>query len=764
MMIKLFPYSLLVATIILLFGCNNHTIKNNTLKLDNGWKFMPGNNPEYANPDFEDSRWKDISIGKRWEEQGYKDLDDFAWYRIKVKIPSAIKKSAILKDSIFFNLGHINDFDQFYLNGELIGENGSNLKEGTPVSDTFKDQNKSFHGVNRRYSLSCNSKAIRWDKKNIIAIRVFDMGNSGGMQKGMPAIEMQKISYYLKVDLSNRFKDEADEVNKKITFSNSSHVYPMKGKLKISVFNNINDSMSLSKTVSFDLAAKEKKSLSFSFPKPKESTTILYEFTFLDGSKIVFKTGFPYILTPKEKKTPQINGALIYGASPGKPFLYKIAATGERPVTFSAQNLPEGLILDEHTGKITGKAKTEGKYIVLLEAKNKFGTDTKELEIVIGDKLALTPPMGWNSWNCWGVNVSQEKIYDAAKVFIDKGLADHGWTYINIDDGWSVFGTSSDPKRDASGKILTNEKFPDIKKLGNDIHALGLKFGIYSSPGALTCGSYTASYQHELQDAKTFGEWGVDLLKYDLCSYRTLMKDVNNVEELKAPYLLMSKALKKSGRDIIYSICEYGMGNVWEWGESVGGNLWRTTRDITDTWESMHIIGFSQTENAKYAGPGYWNDPDMLVIGRVGLRGYMHRTTLTPDEQYTHVSLWALLSAPLLLGNDLTKMDDFTLNLITNDEVIAIDQDKLGNQATPAIKEDGIEVWTKKLADGNLAVGIFNTGNENKDYSLDLKQLGINTKVTLRDVWRQENLGEFSKFKTRIPWHGVILLKIILKK
>ncbi len=749
---------------IVLYGSNTKIKKESIIKLENGWKFHPGDNLEYANANFDDSNWKEISIGKFWEKQGYKKLDGYAWYRIKVIIPSALKKNAVLKDSLIFNFGRIDDFDQFFFNGKLVGENSHNLKEGTAVTDTFKNLDHSLWNVNRRYSLSTKSNLIKWDKENIIAIRVFDICYGGGLSAGKPNISAQKLSDYLSVNLNDGFKNNSTLLNKKITFTNSSSSYTFKGKLKIDVKNNITDSEPFKKTISFNLIPKEKKDLTFSFPKPKESTTIRCKFTFFDGSKKIIKEGVQYILTPKEKDAPQINGALVYGERPNKSFLYRIAATGKRPITFSAKNLPEGLLLDQHTGIITGKVNTIGKYQILLNVKNKFGSDTKILEIIIGDKLALTPPMGWNSWNCWGLSVSQDKVYDAAKSFIEKDLANHGWTYINIDDGWEIFGESNLPKRSANGEILTNEKFPDMKKLGDDIHNLGLKFGIYSSPGPLTCGGYTASYNHEYQDAKTFAKWGIDYLKYDLCSYSKFMKDIRDPDELKPPYILMNKALKNSGRDIVYSICEYGMGKVWEWGDSVGGNLWRTTGDIRDNWGSLYKIGFNQIENAKYAGPGHWNDPDMLVLGWVGWGPNLHKTVLTPDEQYTHVSLWSLLSAPLLLGNDLTKLDDFTLNLITNDEVIAIDQDKLGKQATPVIKINGIEVWEKELSDGNIAIGIFNVGEENKSYTLNLQDLGINKKTTLRDLWRQKNLGEFDKFNIKVPSHGVKLLKLIFSK
>jgi len=755
----------LLVLFVSLFACSEKKEDHEILQLRNSWKFTAGDSMDYAKPSFDDSGWDKIDINKRWEDQGYEKLDGFAWYRIKIVIPSSLKNSSELKDSLIFNFGKINDFDQFFFNGKLIGENAHNVKSNTAVTDSFKNVNNSLWYADRRYSIPSDNGIIKWDGENTIAIRVFDLGYSGGLYSGKPSITMPKLSDYLVVNIAkNNFENSGKQFGKIISFHNSSAAYTIEGELEVKVENNITEEEIYKDEKSFKLAPGDKKEFSFKFDKPEESTTIEYEFELNDDNEIKTKEGVPYILTPHVKDQPQINGALIFGERPGKPFLYRIAVTGKRPINFAADNLPDGLMLNNETGIIKGKVKTAGKYSVTLTAKNNFGSDSKVLEIIIGDKLALTPPMGWNSWNCWGLSVSQDKVYAAAKSFIEKGLADHGWTYINIDDGWEIYGDSDAPKRSRNGEILTNEKFPNMKKLGNDIHALGLKYGIYSSPGPLTCGGYTASYKHEYQDARTFAKWGIDYLKYDLCTYREFMKDDNSVEELKPPYILMNKALRSINRDIVYSICEYGNGKVWEWGESVGGNLWRTTGDIWDDWDRMYEIGFGQIENAKYAGPGHWNDPDMLVVGWVGWGPNLHQTQLTPDEQYTHVSLWSLLSAPLLLGNDLTKLDDFTLNLITNDEVLAIDQDKLGKQATPVIRGDEIEVWKKELSDGNIAVGIFNVSDETQDYELELNKLNVNSKVLLRDLWRQKDIGKFqNEFKTRIPSHGVKLLKVFLK-
>jgi hypothetical protein len=430
-------------------------------------------------------------------------------------------------------------------------------------------------------------------------------------------------------------------------------------------------------------------------------------------------------------------------------------------MTFSARDLPGGLNLDEKTGIITGRPVEKGSSVVAITAQNAKGEEIKNITFVIGDAIALTPPMGWNSWNAWGLSVDQEKVLASARTFKEKGLMNHGWSFINVDDGWEIKGDSPMPKRDGDGNILVNEKFPDMKAMGDSIHSMGLKFGIYSSPGPLTCGGYAASYQYELNDAKSYAHWGVDYLKYDWCSYDKIAKD-HSRPELIAPYTVMRSMLDQVDRDIVYSLCQYGMGDVWEWGKDVGGNLWRTTGDITDTWESLSGIGFNQIANAPYAGPGHWNDPDMLVVGWVGWGPNLHPTGLTPDEQYTHISLWCLLSAPLLIGCDLTRLDNFTLNLLTNDEVLAIDQDPLGKQATPVFKEGDIQVWVKELSDGTKAFGVFNLGTTAKKFSLPLKQIGLEGKVWLRDLWRQKDLGGFTgSFETLVPSHGVILVKSI---
>jgi alpha-galactosidase len=473
------------------------------------------------------------------------------------------------------------------------------------------------------------------------------------------------------------------------------------------------------------------------------------------------------ILTPKPSPKPQINSARVFGVRPGNPFQYTIAATGDRPMTFSVEGLPAGLTLGPNTGIITGFLKEKGEYVVTLRARNALGTAERKFKIVCGPTIGLTPALGWNSWNCFAGAVTAEKVKAAADAMVSSGLIYHGWTYINIDDFWEVKPKATNdptlqgPERDDQGRILPNPRFPDMKGLTDYVHALGLKIGLYSGPGPLTCGGCIASYQHEEQDAKQYGEWGFDYLKYDWCSYGQIAPRNPSREDLMKPYLVMRAALDKVPRDIMYSLCQYGMGNVWEWGSEAGGNSWRTTGDITDTWASLSGIGFRQGGHEKYVGPGHFDDPDMLIVGKVGWGPSLHPTRLTANEQYTHISLWCLVCSPLLIGCDMTQFDAFTLNLLTNDEVLAVDQDPLGRQASRVGKDGMLEVWAKNMEDGSKAVGLFNRSEFEATVKATWQTLGLSGKQKVRDLWRQKDLGEFTdQFEAKVPRHGVVLVRI----
>ena len=476
------------------------------------------------------------------------------------------------------------------------------------------------------------------------------------------------------------------------------------------------------------------------------------------------------VLTPKPAATPRINCAKVVGVRPTHPLLFTVAATGDRPMTFTADGLPEGLSLDSKTGFITGSVATAGSYKVKLHAGNSLGSADRDLRIEVGDKIALTPPMGWNSWNCFAQAVSDEKVRAAADAMVSSGLINHGWTYVNMDDCWEVRAREPAEKRRApDGHILTNSKFPDMKALADYIHSKGLRAGLYSSPGPSTCGGYTASYEYEEADAKQYADWGFDYLKYDWCSYgdvaNKIKKDPNPPTQLEIyqhPYSVMGTALKHQDRDILFSFCQYGMGNVWQWGEQIGGNCWRTTGDINDSWGSLNGIGFSQNGHEKYAGPGHWNDPDMLVVGMVGWGPALHPTKLTPNEQYTHITLWSLLSSPLLIGCDMTQLDDFTYGLLSNDEVIAVNQDPLGKPADRITQtEEGYEVWARDLEDGSKAVGLFNRGEMPGDVTVKWSDLGLTGPQMVHDLWRQKDLGvQETEFKANVGRHGAVMIKV----
>ncbi|NJD10714.1 MAG: alpha-galactosidase [Gemmatimonadetes bacterium] len=477
------------------------------------------------------------------------------------------------------------------------------------------------------------------------------------------------------------------------------------------------------------------------------------------------------ILTPKPGPAPRINGPSLTGVTPGHDVLYKIPVTGTRPISYSVEGLPKGLKLDRKAGVITGRIAERGRYPVVFKAKNKAGEATKQFTFVAEGLLSLTPALGWNSWNVYGRAISDSLARVAADAMVAKGLIDHGWTYINLDDGWERTKREGDPLNEGpvraeDGTMIVNKKFPDMKGLGDYIHGKGLKFGIYTGPGPTTCQGLEASWQHEVQDFQTFANWGVDYIKYDWCGYSSVLKPGETTQQLpvlKRPYQDGRKALDQVARDIIYSLCQYGWGNVWEWGNDpdIRGNSWRTTGDITDTWESMNGIGFRQVGYSKFAGPGHWNDPDMLVIGKVGWGPRLRDTGLTPNEQYVHITLWTLLASPLLLGNDMAQMDDFELNLVTNDEVLAVHQDELGKAADRVAKNGELEVWARPLQDGSLAVGLFNRDEMDTKVTVQWAELGITGKQTVRDLWRQQDLGQFeNEFSSTVPRHGTVFVKI----
>jgi alpha-galactosidase len=479
------------------------------------------------------------------------------------------------------------------------------------------------------------------------------------------------------------------------------------------------------------------------------------------------------ILTPPPSAEPRINGPSVFGVRPGSPLLYTIPASGRRPVTFGAEGLPPGTALDARSGRITGTIDRRGEYVVVLRAKNERGAAEKKFRIVVGDRICLTPPLGWNSWNCWAAAVDQDKVLRSARAMVNSGLIDHGWTYINIDDTWQGV---------RGGKfhaIQGNEKFPQMKRLCDDVHRLGLKPGIYSTPWissyACYCGGSSddrsgtwskdlgndkhwrhGNYPFAENDAKQWAEWGFDYLKYDW-----FPNDVPHVQQ-------MCKALRSCRRDIVYSLSNSApFEHAADWARLA--NCWRTTGDIWDYWDTsdkewrfaVSEIGFAQQRWNAYAGPGHWNDPDMLVLGYVGWGPDLHKTKLTADEQYTHISMWCLLSAPMLIGCDMDRLDPFTLNLLTNDEVLAVDQDALGKPAERVATLGAVDVYLKELETGSYAVGFFNRGRQDESFDFNkLKRIGLAGKQHVRDLWRQTDLKDVEEtIALTVRAHGVVLLK-----
>ncbi len=481
------------------------------------------------------------------------------------------------------------------------------------------------------------------------------------------------------------------------------------------------------------------------------------------------------IRTPAPAHTPRINGPGIFGVRPQHPFLYHIPATGDRPMTFSADNLPPGLQLDATTGNITGTAPqliSETKsapYVVTLHAKNSLGTADKKFKIVVGETIDLTPAMGWNSWNHYAGKITQDLVLQNAQAMHDSGLIDHGWTYVNIDDTW---------QGGRGGKfhgLQGNDKFPDIGKLCDQIHALGLKFGIYSTPWETSYagfpggssensdGKWTpwtggkkptnkhilpfdiAPYHFYTNDANQWGAWGVDYLKYDW-------------NPIQAPETKeMADALRNCGRDIVFSLSN-SLNPTNAPSVTPLANSWRTTGDIKASWTSMSTKGFGQDKWRKYSSPGHWNDPDMLEFAtrEKGQPG------LTANEEYTHMTLWCLLDAPLLLANDIGQMDAFTKNLLEDDEVISVSQDSLGDQATMVANEGDTKVYAKKMEDSSKAVGLFNlNGKDPQRVVVKWSDLGISGEQNVRDLWRQKDLGKFKdEFSMEVAPHSAELVKI----
>ena len=503
-------------------------------------------------------------------------------------------------------------------------------------------------------------------------------------------------------------------------------------------------------------------------------TALMWPLAVVTGGAASATNAYP-ILTPKPPRSPQINGPTVFGARPGNPFLFRIPCTGERPMKFSAKNLPAGLQLDSATGIITGTTPARGEYAVQLTAENAAGHAEKKWRIVAGDQLALTPPMGWNSWYVHFNRVTDQAMRTAAKAMLASGMADAGYQFVSIDDCWMNAAetrkympdpTRVGPLRDAAGNILPNRYFPDMKALTAFIHAGGLKAGIYSSPGPATCCGLAGSWQHEEQDAAQFAAWGFDLLKYDWCSYTRIAGKTPTLVEMQQPYRVMGAALRHQPRDMIFNLCQYGMGNVWEWGNAVDGQCWRTAGDLGFELDRFFAVALKNAGHGAWSKPGAWNDPDYLQIGWIGAQRGTNFTLpepcrLTADDQYSYMSLWCLMAAPLFFSGDMEHLDAFTLNILCNPEVIAVDQDSLGQSARVVKLDGGAFAMVKNLEDGSFALGLFNPDNLPATVAVTAEQLGLKAGLQARDLWRQQELGHLSNpINATLPRHGVWLLRL----
>jgi alpha-galactosidase len=482
-----------------------------------------------------------------------------------------------------------------------------------------------------------------------------------------------------------------------------------------------------------------------------------------------------FILTPEPGPAPRINGPKIYGARPGHPFVYRIPCTGVRPIRFSAEGLPPSLRLDGGTGIISGSVPEQrGDYAITLHASNVKGINERAFKLVVGDTLALTPPMGWNDWYSYYDRITEKVIREAADAIIASGMADYGYAYVDIDGCWTMKPGSTDPAlsgtpRDAAGNLRPNLRFSNMKALTDYIHAKGLKAGIYSSPGPVDCAGYATSWGHEEADGGTFAHWGFDFLKYDWCSYGKVAPHTT-LEDYQRPYRLMGGILTKLDRDIVFNMCQYGMSDVWNWGADVGGNLWRTTGDLGAVkghqLPGFYQIGFANAEHFAAAGPGHWNDPDYLLIGYVGNAFHDQDppklSPLTPDEQYSYMSMWSLMAAPLFYSGVMSHLDAFTLNVLCNSEVIDIDQDVRGKQAGIVRHTANEFVLAKPLEDGTLAVGLFNLTETKEKLAVKWAELGLKGRLRVHDVWRQKDIRDAAEeFTTEVGPHGVTLIHLI---
>ena len=696
-------------------------------------RFRKGDTPAWCNPSLDDSAWPVVSFDRSWETLGLEKVNGYGWYRVHVVIPSSLKKGVV--EALLLDLGAIDDSDQTWINGHAVGKTGTFPEDAGGYSSEW--------GRRRYYVV--DPSWVRWDRDNVIAVRVYNYGDPGGFYRGPVRITKPGLKDFASLSLVSGEDGYTAVLSSSVKTS---------GRLEVSVTDVLSGATEMAGTQKVTVPAWKEKRLSFALAPQKRITLTYTDPRFEEVLEA--EVCSPYILTPQAPVTPRYNGPQVFGVRPGSPVILRLAFSGEKPMKYAVEGLPEGIVLDADKGVLSGSCAVEGEYPLTFIATNAKGSARAAFTLKVGDRIGLTPPMGWNSWNCWGLSVSQEKVMASAAALINRGLADYGYSYINIDDGWEA------EERNADGTISANEKFPDMKGMADWLHSEGLHFGIYSSPGDYSCGGFLGSLDHEELDAQTWASWGVDYLKYDWCGYSKVFdagRDKSSAAYIY-PYVKMHRYLREQPRDIFYSLSPDGRSRAWEWGALAGGNSWRTTGDINDTWESLYYTGFvGQPDMYPYARPGHWNDPDMLIVGKVGWSTSLRDSRLTPDEQYTHISLWSLLAANMLIGCDLSQIDDFTFNLLCNHEVNAVTQDVLGHQAHRDWDRDGIQVWSRDLSDGSFAVGIFNLNESSAPVRLDKVLASIGHQVsTAHDLWRQKDIPTAADYL--IPPHGVLYVKV----
>ena len=482
------------------------------------------------------------------------------------------------------------------------------------------------------------------------------------------------------------------------------------------------------------------------------------------------------ILTPEAPRVPRINGAKIYGIRPGKKFIYLIPCQGERPLKFKIEGLPVGLVLDPDKGIVTGTAPIQkGEYDMVFTAENRFGKFTRQFKLVVGDKMCLTPPTGWNSWGGQMIFISDEIVRKTADLFVEEGLADVGFQYIGIDDCWmkmtpEMYATRRDKVvkmfegysyegvigdiRDEKGDIIPNDNFPDMKAMTDYIHSFGLKVGIYSSPGVKTCQDYAASLGQQEQDANQYARWGFDLLKYDLCSgwyILNKLKKENPDYQQKDFWEPMAKYLLAQDRDILFNLCQYGGEEPWTWAPGIGIQSWRIGGDLNHHVENYFKSAMRIAKDLReYSVPGHWNDPDFMYIDKIRdpwkKVAPSKEITLTTNQRYQYVTLWSIICAPFFFSCDIQEIDDFTIGLMRNADVLNINQDELGHVAEVIRENENETVMLKKLADGSKVVAVFNR-NAEKELTIEIpwREVSEDGRIEVYDVWRQKDLGKIKE-------------------